>query len=405
MASSESGNNIRIDKLNGTNYRNWKFNVRCLLMERGLWGYVNGSIVKPEVKVENVAQNISKEEATKSKEKLDEYNLKADKAYSLIALSVNKDLQIIVQTSSTAKEAWENLQNQFDFVSAGQLVRLSRRFFGARMDEGGDLMKHITEMTSMAEQLREMEEEVSSKKFAVTILGSLPESYENFVTSMNTRDASQIEWSNVQGALMEEYEKRKDKHKQKIDNEALFSSSDDNWRRGSNNSRGGRGGAFHGRGRGSNRGFSRGVSNRGQSTRPTPYRFMGTCYNCHNVGHRANDCPEVRENEGEQASVAEIFHEEDFALLVIDSHDNANDPDQVPVEANELSEEDEVEMVMLSYEPEVKNNLSCEWCIDSGASKHMINDISMLSNVQYYDQPYPVYLGDKSIVCPMLKGR
>ena len=67
MASSESGNNIRIDKLNGTNYRNWKFNVRCLLMERGLWGYVNGSIVKPEVKVENVAQNISKDQTATSK--------------------------------------------------------------------------------------------------------------------------------------------------------------------------------------------------------------------------------------------------------------------------------------------------------------------------------------------------
>ena len=165
--ASDSGNNLRIDKLNGANYRNWKFNMQCLLMERGLWGYVTGSSVKPELKTEG--SDVSAQDAAKSKEKLDEYNLKADKAYSLIALSVNKDLQIMVQTSSSAKEAWDNLKNQFDFVSAGQLVRLSRRFFGARMEEGGDLMKHITEMTSMAEQLREMED-VSTKKFAVTIL-------------------------------------------------------------------------------------------------------------------------------------------------------------------------------------------------------------------------------------------
>ena len=190
--ASDSGTNTRIEKLNGTNYRNWKFNMKCLLMERGLWSYVTGSVTKPEVKTESTDTNVTAQDVVKSKEKLDEYNLKGDKTYSLIALSVEKDLQIIVQTSSSAKEAWDNLQNQYDFVSAGQLVRLSRRFFGARMEEGGDLMKHITNMTSMAEQLREMKEEVSSKKFAVTILGSLPDSYENFVTSMNTRDASQI---------------------------------------------------------------------------------------------------------------------------------------------------------------------------------------------------------------------
>ena len=107
MASDSGSNSIRIEKLNGTNYRNWKFNMRCLLMERGLWGYVNGSVEKPEAKIESVENNVSKQDADKSKEKIDEYNLKADKAYSMIALSVEKDLQIIVQTSSSAKDAWE----------------------------------------------------------------------------------------------------------------------------------------------------------------------------------------------------------------------------------------------------------------------------------------------------------
>ena len=40
------------------------------------------------------------------------------------------------------------------------------------MKEGDVLMSHITYMTSLAEQLREMEEDTSSKKFATVILGS-----------------------------------------------------------------------------------------------------------------------------------------------------------------------------------------------------------------------------------------
>ena len=33
----------RVDKLNGTNYHNWKFNVRMLLTGKDLWEIVEGT--------------------------------------------------------------------------------------------------------------------------------------------------------------------------------------------------------------------------------------------------------------------------------------------------------------------------------------------------------------------------
>ena len=29
----------KIEKLNGRNYQSWKYNVKLVLMERGLWGF------------------------------------------------------------------------------------------------------------------------------------------------------------------------------------------------------------------------------------------------------------------------------------------------------------------------------------------------------------------------------
>ena len=75
------------------------------------------------------------------------------------------------------------------------------------MEEGADLMQHITMMTSLAEQLRELEEEISSRKFVTMILGSLPESYDNFVSSLNARTADELNWDNIKGPLIEEYMK------------------------------------------------------------------------------------------------------------------------------------------------------------------------------------------------------
>ena len=75
------------------------------------------------------------------------------------------------------------------------------------MKEGVDLMQHLTHMTSLAEQLREIKEEISSKKFATVVLVSLPHSYDNFSTSLNARSADDLDWENVKGLLFEEYMK------------------------------------------------------------------------------------------------------------------------------------------------------------------------------------------------------
>ena len=57
-----------------------------------------------------------------------------------------------------------------------------------------------------------MKEDISPQKFATVALGSLPESYTNFLTSSNARDPEDLDWGNIKGLLIEEYMKRKEKH-------------------------------------------------------------------------------------------------------------------------------------------------------------------------------------------------
>ena len=213
---------------------------------------------------------------------------------------MDKHLQIHVSSTNSAKEAWDSLQKHFEFVSVSQMVRLTRRFYAAQMGEGSDLMKHITVMTSLAEQLREMKEDISSKKFAIVVLGSLPDSYENFLISMNARDVEKLEWNDVKGALTEEYMKRKDKDETKSkQDEALFTMN----RGSSSSSRGGRSaGRFRGgyQARTSYHPYARGG-------------FKGSCFNCNEVGHRAQNCPKLAKDDKDEASVAVVegdwFHE------------------------------------------------------------------------------------------------
>ena len=79
------------------------------------------------------------------------------------------------------------------------------------MKEGADLMQNLTHMTSLSEQLREMRKSRrrnSQSGVHKVVLGSLPGSYDNFLVSLNARNADDLDWENVKGLLIEEYIKR-----------------------------------------------------------------------------------------------------------------------------------------------------------------------------------------------------
>ena len=138
----------KIEKLNGRNYPSWKYNVKLMLMERGLWGIVNGSEKAPVIKTEDA----TKDDSIKLKKA---WQLRSDKAYSTIALNVEKTLQVHISSTTDAHEAWSTLKIHFEVVSVSQIIRLNRRFYAAIMEENGDLLKLITDMTATAQELRE----------------------------------------------------------------------------------------------------------------------------------------------------------------------------------------------------------------------------------------------------------
>jgi hypothetical protein len=69
----------KIENLNGKNDQSWKYNIKLVLMERGLWGFIAGTETPPAETATNAVKNA--------------YRLRSDKAYSLkmrYSLYVNK---------------------------------------------------------------------------------------------------------------------------------------------------------------------------------------------------------------------------------------------------------------------------------------------------------------------------
>ena len=69
---------------------------------------------------------------------------------------MEKELQVHIFSVTNPLKAWKILQKQFEFVSVTQIVRINHKFYAASMKEGADLLQHLTHMTSLADQLPEM---------------------------------------------------------------------------------------------------------------------------------------------------------------------------------------------------------------------------------------------------------
>ena len=132
MAARQKGNILKsfeFAKLNRTNYNEWKRNMKWFLMGEDLWGFVDGSEVKPE-DVEDAGVRTKWRKGNQ-------------KALYFIGTSIAPELQIHVDNVTTAREAWTALKDQFQRVSLMQKIRLRKQYYRLELQYGGDIHEHI----------------------------------------------------------------------------------------------------------------------------------------------------------------------------------------------------------------------------------------------------------------------
>ena len=381
----------KIEKLDGTNYKTWKFNCKLLLMSKSLWEIVDGSKEAPA--------------ATEDAKVKQNFKSKQNQAYSIIALSISKDIQIFITCTNDPKKAWDILENQFSFVSITQLVRVYRKFYASSMVEGGSIMEHVTKMTQLAQDLREMGKDITSQEFAVVILGSLPSSYDMFVTSLNARGADDLDWESIKGALTEESTKIAEKSISNTVNEAFLSHEGDgqgNQQRDQYRSFSRQNRPNVSRGNNFRRGGNfRNSDNNNRNMDGVQMNQFGKCFSCGGTGHLARYCANnnYRNNNRshEHGRLVELTNMVADNLIIHDDLALASSTQNQSISVEYCKE------IALAVSDETNNS---EWFIDSAASKHMTFNKSAMSNYSLFDKSdaHNVALGDGYVVQAEGKG-
>ena len=180
-----------IEKFDGENWHIWKLKIKFILIDKGLWKIVSGRVQKP------FGPGVTPEDVEKW-EDLDE------RALSCICLHM-KDSQLLnVSKAESSAEAWESLETLYEHKNAASLLFLLQQFFTIKMSEGDSIAAHINKVRELAEQLASIGEKVSDLWMIMTLLGSLPESYQTLVVTLGTKEPSALTMEMVTAQLQQE---------------------------------------------------------------------------------------------------------------------------------------------------------------------------------------------------------
>ncbi|KZV99858.1 hypothetical protein EXIGLDRAFT_831224 [Exidia glandulosa HHB12029] len=162
---------IKIESLQGEhNYNAWRVQISDYLNELGLGGHIDGST---QLSTATDAAAWRKSDA---------------KALRQIRMRVAKDIIVYVQDASTAKEAWDTLAETFRPAGAIGIVTVRRKLYRAQCPEGGDIEEHLRRMREWNSELNSLGQKLADGDFSLTILTSLPESWDSFIRSIDVED-------------------------------------------------------------------------------------------------------------------------------------------------------------------------------------------------------------------------
>lgn len=183
-----------VEKLEGaSNWGTWKFQMRHLLLAKGLWGHVDGAeVLSPDAS--DAAQS--------------EFRQKSQRTFSTIVMAVGTSQLYLVTSCTKPKEAWDILCGHYEGKTLANKLYLKKRYFRTEMKEGTSMELHLKQMKEITDQLAAIGATISDEDQVVTLLGSLPPSYSALVTTLECNEG--VKLSYVQQAVLHEERKQRE---------------------------------------------------------------------------------------------------------------------------------------------------------------------------------------------------
>ena len=161
-----------INKFDGSNYHQWKFQLLCALRAKGLYEIAKGTEAKPAATTAN--SSVADVAAYKKWEK--------DDATAMFLLTTAMDFSQItlIENCTTSKEILDKLDAIYAQKTEINKMLAHERFSQYKMDLNDSIAQHIAKVENLAQQIKDSDETISDTAIMTKILGSLPAKFRSF---------------------------------------------------------------------------------------------------------------------------------------------------------------------------------------------------------------------------------
>lgn len=333
----ENRSNFKIPLFDGTNFSHWKYRVGVLLDEKDFKIYI-------EEELEDIINRLpmNRREEARKREK---------KCKSILVQTIHDTQLENVKDKATVKEMFYALENMYERKSVSNQLLLRKQILTMKYNENEEMIKHFLNFDTKIRELKSTGTKLEELDVIVHLLITLPKSYDNLVTALETMDQKNLSLEFVKSRLLDEYNKRK-----------------------------GLGGS------GGNK-----VSTDG-ATAMQANRSNIICYKCGKAGHTKFHCrskkgkfqsgkPEEKKNQNSNSYQAK----QDMYAAKIAEHEYDDDDQQILCAFEEDEDNEENALLNLNDDESFASKgdvLEMEMILDSGATGHMANKEEYFDNLQ-----------------------
>lgn len=276
----EVSNSMKVDKFDGKNFKQWKFQMQCALRAKGL--------------------NINNPKPTETSAQV-QWNKDDGMAMFILTSSMDLHQIALIENCDTAKEVMSKLEAVYEHKSEFNKMIVHEKFYQYTYCSSDTMAQHVSKIEGLAKQLRESGEKLSDTAVITKILSTLPPAYRSLRQAWLSLDSENQSIQNLTSRLIDEEASLE----KEVHDETALVTTKKNSKQVKHNKK---------------------PSNTSTSNSTNSnHRFV--CYNCNKRGHFARDCKAPKKSgrrDQEQQSSMLAFNIENSSchMTTIDHEDD-----------------------------------------------------------------------------------
>lgn len=172
----------------------WKFQVRVNLLASELFGYVDGTVQKPEPAAGAAATAINKNIA--------EWLKNDAKAQKVMVNSCGS--KVLIHLCNCTTQMWDKLHAVYEQSNQASKHLLQEQFFVYKKDPAHDIATHVSTLEGLVQKLKTVGVNIDDSMLITKILMTLPSEYRHFSSAWESTAANDRTIINLTNRLMVE---------------------------------------------------------------------------------------------------------------------------------------------------------------------------------------------------------